>query len=377
VVIPTQNASQTIGRTVDSVLNQTLLPDEIIFVDDCSTDSTVEVIHQHSGLSTCSNSRLLTTSTNSGPGVARNLGWNEAGSEFVAFLDADDSWHPQKLELQVAALLSHPWASFSGHRYLIDSGDSMAVLRYSKLPYREFGLVHFLLRNRFSTPSVMVSRNVKLRFGEHPGVSDDYLLWLRLLARGERALFSDAPLVHLHKAAYGDGGLSGQQRNISAEVWASPDPETIARLHRDVETTKKSFTTDWRAQADALRNVIACFGERIVVVRACDSAGEVLAIRAATILGAHAFDFLAATSSEGRRCYASNVAMHTLLLAVSERGATSYDFGGVDPTTNKGVYDFKHGAGGLDHRYVGEFEFVSPRAFKPILSKLMALRLSA
>jgi len=169
----------------------------------------------------------------------------------------------------------------------------------------------------------------------------------------------------------------GQQRNISAEVWASPDPETIARLHRDVETTKKSFTTDWRAQADALRNVIACFGERIVVVRACDSAGEVLAIRAATILGAHAFDFLAATSSEGRRCYASNVAMHTLLLAVSERGATSYDFGGVDPTTNKGVYDFKHGAGGLDLRYVGEFEFVSPRAFKPILSKLMALRLSA
>jgi len=234
VVIPTHNASQTIGRTVDSVLNQTLLPDEIIFVDDCSTDSTVEVIHQHSGLSTCSNSRLLTTSTNSGPGVARNLGWNEAGSEFVAFLDADDSWHPQKLELQLAALLSHPWASFSGHRYLIDPGESMFVLRYSKLQYREFGLVHFLLRNRFSTPSVMISRNIKLRFGEHPGVSDDYLLWLRLLARGERALFLDAPLVHLHKAAYGEGGLSGQlvfmQRRELATYRALRTEKSISSL---------------------------------------------------------------------------------------------------------------------------------------------------
>ncbi|MFM7666438.1 MAG: lipid II:glycine glycyltransferase FemX [Actinomycetota bacterium] len=169
----------------------------------------------------------------------------------------------------------------------------------------------------------------------------------------------------------------GQQRNISADVWASPDLDAVARLHRDVENSKKSFNADWRAQTEALCNVVSCFGNRLLLVRACNPAGEVMAIRAAIIVGAHAFDFLAATSAEGRRCYASNVAMHALLVAVSHRGATSYDFGGVDPRTNKGVFDFKHGAGGLEHRYVGEFEITSPRAIRPVLSKLMALRLSA
>lgn len=169
----------------------------------------------------------------------------------------------------------------------------------------------------------------------------------------------------------------GQQRNVVADVWTTPDSETMARLHRDVESTKGSFSADWRARADSLNDLIACFGARLVVVRAVDESDSVLSIRAAVMNGAYAFDFLAATSSDGRKCYASNIAMHALLGAVAARGARSYDFGGVDPKTNKGVYDFKHGAGGVEHHYVGEFEFVSPGAIKPIVSKLIALRLSA
>lgn len=169
----------------------------------------------------------------------------------------------------------------------------------------------------------------------------------------------------------------GQQRNIIAEVWTSPDPIVIARLHREVESTKDYFTADWRASEDALRNLISCFDNQLRIVRAVDDIGQTLSIRAATIHGAHAFDFLAATSMEGRKCYASNVAMHELLIASAARGATSYDFGGVDREENKGVYDFKHGAGGVEHRYVGEFEYVTPRIAKPVVSKLVALRLSA
>lgn len=169
----------------------------------------------------------------------------------------------------------------------------------------------------------------------------------------------------------------GQQRNVVADVWTTPDSETMAQLHRDVESTKGTFSADWRAHADSLNDLITCFGARLVVVRAVDESGCVLSIRAAVVNGVHAFDFLAATSADGRKCYASNVAMHALLGAVAVRGATSYDFGGVDPKMNKGVYDFKHGAGGVEHHYVGEFEFVSPGFIKPIVSKLVALRLSA
>lgn len=169
----------------------------------------------------------------------------------------------------------------------------------------------------------------------------------------------------------------GQQRNIVAEVWAQPDPAIIAQLHQEVESTKRAFTADWRANTVAMQRLISCFGSQLLVVRAVDTTGQTLSIRAATIYGTYAFDFLAATSMEGRKCYASNVAMHELLVAAAARGATSYDFGGVDPQQNKGVFDFKHGAGGIEHSYVGEFEHVAPRFAKPIVSKLVALRLSA
>ena len=191
--------------------------------------------------------------------------------------------------------------------------------------------------------------------------------------------------IHNSESASDDGYSSnwsrnlrrGQQRNVTAEVWASPDPVVIARLHRDVEVTKGAFSADWRASEEALRNLISSFGDQLRVIRAVDAAGQTLSIRAATIHGQYAFDFLAATSIEGRKCYASNVAMHELLVASAAQGATSYDFGGVDRQENKGVYDFKHGAGGIEHHYVGEFEYITPRIAKPVVSKLIALRLSA
>lgn len=169
----------------------------------------------------------------------------------------------------------------------------------------------------------------------------------------------------------------GQRRDITAEIWAAPDSGTIARLHRDVESTKRAFVADWRTSDVALHHLISSFGERLHFVRAVDASGRTLSIRAATVYGSYAFDFLAATSNEGRKCYASNVAMHELLASTAAQGATFYDFGGVDPLANKGVYDFKHGAGGAEHHYVGEFEFVNPRIAKPVVSKLIAFRLSA
>jgi lipid II:glycine glycyltransferase (peptidoglycan interpeptide bridge formation enzyme) len=100
-------------------------------------------------------------------------------------------------------------------------------------------------------------------------------------------------------------------------------------------------------------------------------------MRAAVVIGANAFDFLAATSNEGRKLYASNVALDALLTSLASRGVRRYDFGGVDRTNNKGVFDFKRGAGGTDFTYTGEFETAMPRLAKPVISKLMSLRLSA
>ena len=203
----------------------------------------------------------------------------------------------------------------------------------------------------------------------------------RLLSTGQtlvRTLSSDhAELTEAYTSNWSRNLRRGHQREVVAEEWTSPDAVQLARLHQEVENLKHSFDADWRRDEGAMGRLLECFGERLVVVRAISAQGALLAARAAVVCGATGFDFLAATAPEGRRCYASNVALDALLTLLVARGITRYDFGGVDQTNNKGVFDFKHGAGGMPYSYVGEFEFVSPRIARSAVSKLVALRLSA
>lgn len=105
VVIPVRNRPDVIHRAIDSVLAQTLPVLEIIVVDDCSTDHTVPSIEMRQG--DC-NLRIIRNELASGAPRARNKGAATAQGEFIAFLDSDDAWHPQKLERQIAMLVERP-----------------------------------------------------------------------------------------------------------------------------------------------------------------------------------------------------------------------------------------------------------------------------
>ena len=107
VVIPAYNAQAHIARAIDSVLAQTLPPDEIIIVDDGSTDNTANIVKSYGDKVT------YIHQPNSGSGATRNAGINAATSEWIAFLDSDDQWLPEKLQLQTEYLQNHPnlnWA---------------------------------------------------------------------------------------------------------------------------------------------------------------------------------------------------------------------------------------------------------------------------
>jgi lipid II:glycine glycyltransferase (peptidoglycan interpeptide bridge formation enzyme) len=166
----------------------------------------------------------------------------------------------------------------------------------------------------------------------------------------------------------------GHQRGVIAEQWHQPEARLIADLHREVENLKQPFHAEWRGDPTAIERLLSCFGKRIVIVKAHDQTGAVLAVRAAVIIGRYGYDFLAATSKEGRRAYASNVALDVLLGLLAERGIQHYDFGGVDPINNKGVFDFKHGAGGTEATYVGEYDATSPKFATWVLAKLVSSR---
>jgi len=185
-----------------------------------------------------------------------------------------------------------------------------------------------------------------------------------------------APLSVSYSSNWSRNLRRGRQRGVIAEEWHSPDTQLIADLHRDVEDLKQPFHAEWRSEPAALEQLLECFRERIVIVKAHDHTGAVLAVRAAVIIGRHAYDFLAATSKKGRKTYASNVALDALLGSLVARGISNYDLGGVDRTNNKGVFDFKHGTGGTELSYVGEYETTTPRMMQRALATLAASRTS-
>ncbi len=106
-IVTTYNYGDFILDAIESVLAQTQPPTEVIVVDDGSTDSTPDLIAPYVGRGAVRYIRQ----ENQGPSVARNRGIDESSGEFLAFLDADDTWLPNKLERQIAWLAAHPAAS--------------------------------------------------------------------------------------------------------------------------------------------------------------------------------------------------------------------------------------------------------------------------
>lgn len=100
VITPTYNRELFIVECIESVLAQTYENWEMVITDDCSTDGTVEVIRKYAD--TDSRIRLYVLASNSGAGAARNNSIKEAKGRYIAFLDSDDSWRPDKLEKQVS-----------------------------------------------------------------------------------------------------------------------------------------------------------------------------------------------------------------------------------------------------------------------------------
>ena len=119
VIIPNYNYGRFLAEAIESALNQTYEPHEIIVVDDGSTDESREILEKYGD-------RIrVHYQKNEGVGAARNMGAEMATGDILAFLDADDYWSPQKLEKQLAELLSDPTIGLvhCGLQYVDDKGE--------------------------------------------------------------------------------------------------------------------------------------------------------------------------------------------------------------------------------------------------------------
>ncbi|HBL55822.1 MAG TPA: glycosyl transferase, partial [Deltaproteobacteria bacterium] len=102
-ILPTWNRAEWLEKSIQSVLDQTFGDFELVVVDDASTDSTAEIIERYSG-----KIRTIVFSENRGVSAARNAAIKNSDSEWIAFLDSDDFWHPDKLQKQIAQTKMRP-----------------------------------------------------------------------------------------------------------------------------------------------------------------------------------------------------------------------------------------------------------------------------
>jgi len=227
VIIPCYNCVDTIERAVASVAAQTYLPDEVILVDDGSTDFTAEKLFELKNFYGKKWINVIRLEHNYGQSFARNVGWDAASEKYLSFLDADDAWHPRKLEIQFSWMIRHPKVSMTGHPFLqINNDDTPDFVLTDKFRNFQVKPFYLLVSNRFSTPTVMLYRRLPYRFNAVKRYSEDYLLWLEIVLNGYSSWYLDLPMAYLYKATFGESGLSGNLLKME-----KGELDTYRRLH--------------------------------------------------------------------------------------------------------------------------------------------------
>ena len=218
VVIPSYDCGRFVAEAVESALNQTMPPNEVIVIDDGSTDNTAEVLRPYA-----ESGRIhFVRQQNAGVSAARNRGLSEATGEFVAFLDADDYWHPKKLELQLPCFAE-------GAIGLVACGISTSALPESPngSSVRRFSLTDIVLRSRFATSSVVVRKSVADAVGGFdPSLvpAEDRDCWLKCAAVAGVAYLTDELVyyrVHPTSLTFQSDRMIAAERRVLDKAFAT------------------------------------------------------------------------------------------------------------------------------------------------------------
>lgn len=208
VVVPCFRCAATIDDAVASIAAQTLRPAEVLLVDDGSGDGTAEALHRVASIYGEDWVKVIELPANGGPSLARNTAWERARQPYIAFLDADDSWGPRKLEVQMAALEADPAIVLVAHGMLIRPRGTPVPALQSPVQVRIVGRRTLLMRNPFPTASVVLRRDLPFRFDEGFRCSEDYLLWSQIVFSGYRCAKIDQVLAIWNRREHGEVGLS-------------------------------------------------------------------------------------------------------------------------------------------------------------------------
>lgn len=213
VITPVYNAEKNIAKMLDSVLNQTYSNIELVLVDDCSSDKSSKIISDYK--KKYSNIIYFRHDKNLGAGAARNKALELASGQYVAFLDSDDIWYPQKIKKQISLIEKTKTPFCYTAIEMIDENDRIIK---KKRKIKTTCTYKYLLKNTIiATSSVVIDRNVlgDFRMPLRRG-GQDYATWLKLLRNNVIAYGINEALV---KYRVSKNSLSSNKFKSIKQVW--------------------------------------------------------------------------------------------------------------------------------------------------------------
>lgn len=204
VIIPVYNGAATISRAIDSVLAQSYPALEIIVVDDASTDNTIELLQNNYG----EKIQLIQKLTNQGSSATRNKGMDASTGSYIAFLDADDAWHKDKLMLLDTVLTAQPAITLFYHTFTQENIMNKQLpenITVYKLPF-----VKLLPGNFITTSCIVIKNNPAFRFDDDMRYMEDFEFCLRIGYK-YKLYFVDIPLTRIFRPFTSPGGISANK----------------------------------------------------------------------------------------------------------------------------------------------------------------------
>lgn len=218
IVTPAYKAEKVVAETIRSVQAQSYPHWEMLVVDDGSPDATADVV---AGFAAADPRVQLIRQANAGPAMARQKALDHARGRYIAFLDSDDLWLPQKLERQLAFMSAHraPLSYTAFRRIRADGGEPGHLVRIPpRLTYRRL-----LGNTAIATSTAIIDRAITGEFRMTKTYYDDFVLWLGILKRGHVALGLDEDLMRYRVMG---GSVSRNKAKSARMVW---------QTYRDIE----------------------------------------------------------------------------------------------------------------------------------------------
>ncbi len=226
IITPTYNSSKFIEETIKSVIAQTYTNWELLITDDCSTDMTVPIVQAY--VVQDSRIKLFVLDSNSGAATARNNSLAMAKGNYIAFLDSDDLWLPQKLALQLAYMQEHKCA-FSFSDYTLITEDGLLLNKVIHSP-KKINYHHYLQNTIIGCLTVMIDKEqVGDFYMPNISTSQDMATWLSIMKKGFVAYGIPKVLAQYRLVEHSN---SAKKIKAARDVW---------RVYRDIENLSCAY----------------------------------------------------------------------------------------------------------------------------------------